>query len=79
MKELLIVCLIILVMYLYKSYYDIDNSINNLKKENVEIKKEMEKLKKDIFVWKVRQINWYSQLEESESDTNELIGKITNE
>lgn len=79
MKELLIVCLIILVMYLYKSYYDIDNSINNLKKENVEIKKEMEKLKKDIFVWKVRQVNWYSQLEEAESDTNELIGKITNE
>lgn len=79
MKELLIVCLIILVMYLYKSYYDIDNSINNLKKENVEIKKEMEKLKKDIFVWKVRQVNWYSQLVEAESDTNEVIGEITNE
>lgn len=65
-------------MYLYKSYYDIDSSINNLKKENVEIKKEMEKLKKDIFVWKVRQVNWYSQLEDAEADTNEL-GEITNE
>lgn len=79
MKELLIVCLIVLVMYLYKSYYDIDNAINNLKKENAKMKVEIENLKKDIFVWKVRQVNWYSQLETAEADTNELIGEITNE
>lgn len=81
MKELLIVCLIVLVMYLYKSYYDIDNAINNLKKENAKMKVEIENLKKDIFVWKVRQVNWYSQLEtaEAESDTNEIFGEITNE
>lgn len=79
MKELLIVCLIVLVMYLYKSYYDIDNAINNLQKENAKMKVEIENLKKDIFVWKVRQVNWYSQLETAEADTNELIGEITNE
>lgn len=79
MKELLIVCLIVLVMYLYKSYYDIDNAINDLRKENAKMKVEIENLKKDIFVWKVRQVNWYSQLETAESDTNELIGEITNE
>lgn len=79
MKELLIVCLIVLVMYLYKSYYDIDNAINNLKKENAKMKVEIENLKKDIFVWKVRQVNWYSQLETAESDTNEIFGEITNE
>lgn len=79
MKELLIVCLIVLVMYLYKSYYDIDNAINDLRKENAKMKVEIENLKKDIFVWKVRQVNWYSQLETAESDTNEIIGEITNE
>lgn len=79
MKELLIVCLIVLVMYLYKSYYDIDNAINNLQKENAKMKMEIENLKKDIFVWKVRQVNWYSQLETAESDTNEIFGEITNE
>lgn len=79
MKELLIVCLIVLVMYLYKSYYDIDNAINNLKKENAKMKVEIENLKKDIFVWKVRQVNWYSQLETAEADTNEIFGEITNE
>lgn len=79
MKELLIVCLIVLVMYLYKSYYDIDNAINNLRKENAKMKVEIENLKKDIFVWKVRQVNWYSQLETAESDTNEIFGEITNE
>lgn len=79
MKELLIVCLIVLVMYLYKSYYDIDNAINNLRKENAKMKVEIENLKKDIFVWKVRQVNWYSQLETAEAEEELKIGEITNE
>lgn len=62
MKEILLICIIVLVLYLYKSYNDIDNKLLLLEKQNRELKLEIKRLTIDYNQLKIRQVNWYSQI-----------------
>lgn len=77
MKDLLIACLIILVIYLYKSFYDIDYKVNTILIETQKLKEENERLRQSIGTLKVRQVNWFSQYEE-QTIQNRKTNKITN-
>lgn len=76
MKDLLIACLIILVIYMYKSLYDIDYKVNHLMIETTKLKEENGRLIKAIGNQKVRSVNWFSQYEEQAGARK--TNKITN-
>lgn len=76
MKDLLIACLLILVIYLYKSYYDLDYKVNTLMIENQRLKQRQAKIESQISINKVRSVNWFSQFEEQtllRKKTNKII------
>lgn len=76
MKDVLIACLIILVIYMYKSLYDIDYKVNTLMIETIKLKEENERLRHSIGNLKVRKVNWFSQYEDQEKVKKS--NKITN-
>lgn len=76
MKDLLIACLLILVIYLYKSFYDLDYKVNYLMIENQKLKDKQAKIESEIGFNKVRSVNWFSQFEEQillKKKTNKII------
>lgn len=76
MKDVLIACLIILVIYMYKSLYDIDYKVNTLMIETMKLKEDNERLRHSIGNLKVRKVNWFSQYEDQEKVKKS--NKITN-
>lgn len=62
MREILLICIIVLVLYLYKSYNDIDNKLLLLEKQNRELKLEIKRITIDYNQLKIRQVNWYRQI-----------------
>lgn len=69
MKEVLIICLIVLVLYLYKSYNDIEDKISLIEKSNKELKLEIKRLTKEYNDITIRQVNWYKQIFTNETNT----------
>lgn len=69
MKEILILCILVLVLYLYKSYNDIEYKLLLIEKQNKELKLEIKRLTKDYNDITIRQVNWYRQIFTNETDT----------
>lgn len=69
MKEVLIICLIVLVLYLYKSYNDIEDKISLIEKSNKELKLEIKRLTREYNDITIRQVNWYKQIFTNETNT----------
>lgn len=69
MREVLIICLIVLVLYLYKSYNDIEDKISLIEKSNKELKLEIKRLTREYNDITIRQVNWYKQIFTNETNT----------
>lgn len=69
MREVLIICLIVLVLYLYKSYNDIEDKILLIEKSNKELKLEIKRLTREYNDITIRQVNWYKQIFTNETNT----------
>lgn len=70
MKEILILILIVLAIYSYQQSVNNEKKIFLLEREITEIQYKYIELKKELSGYKVRQVNWFSQLEE-QSERND--------
>ena len=71
MKEILILILIVLAIYSYQQSVKNEEKIFLLEREITEIQYKYIELKKELSGYKVRQVNWFSQLEEQSEGNDE--------
>lgn len=73
MKEILLFILLILTIYLYQTTINNENRIVNLERKIIELQFDMAELKKELSIYKIRQVNWYGQYEKQKRATTNML------
>lgn len=63
MKDLLLLIIIVMLIYVYNTSYNNEYRINQLERAILKLNEMNNQLKSELSIYRVRQVNWFSQYE----------------